>query len=574
MQNEKPSTGPTGNRFDRPDSLFLVPLRLIVGRRALKVRRHILLAVCVSLLGVLAASAASFPTARVTLHINTTSHEFKIPPGFVGLGFETASELPNHYGVSGYFFTPKNAELITLFKNIGVRTIRVGGDTVDTHGRKLCDVPIPTDADIDHLFKFAQAAGVKVIYSLRLLNPKACSIPDLPAVDARMARYIWRHYRANLNSFAIGNEPDVRGYHTYPGHVVDPMISDSVPGIPGSAYPSYLADWRRVAQAILKAVPAAKFSGPDTAVSRRGTYTPNPSTGMSWTEAFARDEMNSEHLAAATQHEYIWGRPGNTTARQEINNMLSLAWDNDTSIGTEPAGNKMKTFTPYPYLYNHNLCPIVRLGIPYRMTEANDCLHGVDGASNGFASALWALDFMHWWAAHHLASVHFHNNPWIPTDTIVPDPNPCPATDCGNYRVTPKGYGMKAFGLGSHGYVEPVKISNQRKVNLTAYAVGDAHNLYVTVINRTHFSTHDATVAKVTIRPRHFKAVGASWILLTDGKPGNAALMTATLGGAPITNHSRWVGTWTPIHAGKHGKVTLTVQPTTAVIVRIQAVDK
>ncbi len=540
----------------------------------MRVRRGISLAICLCCVVVLSASAAPFPTARVTLRINTASREFKIPPGFVGLGFETASELPDHYGVSGYFFTPKNIQLITLFKNIGVKTIRLGGDTVDGHGRRNCDVPIPTDADIHHLFKFAQAAGIKVIYSLRLLNPTACAIPDLPSVDARIAGYILDHYRANLDSFAIGNEPDVRGYHTYASHVVDPLIYETVAGDPGSAYPSYLADWRRVAKAVLTAVPDAKFSGPDTAVSRSGTFTPNPSTGISWTQAFARDEKNSGHLAAATQHEYVWGKPGDTTAQQAINNMLSPAWDNDTSIGTQPAGKGAKTFTPYPYLYNHNLLPIVRLGIPYRMTEANDCLHGVDGASNGFSAALWALDYMHWWAAHHMASVHFHNNPWIPTDTVVPDPNPCPASGCGNYRVTPKGYGMKAFELGSHGYVEPVAISNPRNINLTAYAVGDAHDLYVTIINKTHSSTHDATAAEVTIQPKHFKAAAASWISLTDGQPGNASLMTAALGGAPITNHSRWVGKWKPLHAGKNGNVTLTVQATTAAVVKIRAASQ
>lgn len=62
--------------------------------------------------------------------------------------------------------------------------------------------------------------------------------------------------------------------------------------------------------------------------------------------------------------------------------------------------------------------------VPYRMTEANDCLHGVHSASDGFAEALWALDYMHWWAAHRMAGANFHNNPWIPTDTIVPDPSP------------------------------------------------------------------------------------------------------------------------------------------------------
>jgi hypothetical protein len=42
----------------------------------------------------------------------------------------------------------------------------------------------------------------------------------------------------------------------------------------------------------------------------------------------------------------------------------------------------------------------------------------------GFASTLWALDYMHWWATSKAAGVNSHNKQWIYTDTIVPDPNP------------------------------------------------------------------------------------------------------------------------------------------------------
>ena len=163
------------------------------------------------------------------------------------------------------------------------------------------------------------------------------------------------------------------------------------------------------------------------------------------------------------------------------------------------------------------------------MTEANDCLHGVYGASDGFAAALWALDYMHWWAAHHMAGVNFHNNPWIPTDTIVPDPNPCDSTGCGNYRTTPKGYGMRAFALGSHGYVESIEIANPNKINLTAYAVGTDQDQFVTIINKTHSTTHDVADAEVSIQLKGFRAGSVSTITLSDGEPGNAALMTATL---------------------------------------------
>jgi hypothetical protein len=252
--------------------------------------------------------------------------------------------------------------------------------------------------------------------------------------------------------------------------------------------------------------------------------------------------------------------------------MLSSRWDNDTSIGKQPAyRGGTADFHPYPFVYTHILAPLVSYGMPYRMTEANDCLHGVVGASNGFAAALWALDYMHWWAAHGMAGVNFHNNPWIPTDTIVPNLNPCPPTGCRNYETTPKGYGIRAFELGSHGYVEPVAISNPKDINVTAYAVGSAQDLYVTIINKTHTTAHDASDAKVVIQAPGFNAGGAASMVLTGGDPGNAARMTANLGGASISNNAPWQGTWTPLRLDKNGSVALTVESTTAAIVKIHA---
>lgn len=524
------------------------------------------------------APAQSRPSAPITVTVNTARHIHAIPSDFIGLGFETASELPNHYGVSGYFFTPSNKQLITLFQNIGVKEIRVGGGTVDTSGPRghapggHCGMPPPTTKDIDNLFQFAQAAGIKVLYSVRLLNPTACSDPHLASNDAHAAAYIWSKYRANLDYFAIGNEPDVRTFHSYPGHLLDPKIYEAVPGVAGSAYPSYLTAWRHVANAILKSVPQARFAGPDTAVSGTSSYTPNPATGMSWTQKFIEDEKPAGIVLEATQHHYVWGRPGNTSARVAIDDMLSPAWDNNTSRGTQPARNgKTAHFNPYPFVYEHILAPVAARGVPYRMTEANDCLHGVEGASNGYAAALWALDYMHWWAAHGMAGVNFHNNPWIPTDTIIPRPNPCPPSGCGDYTISPKGYGMKAFDLGGHGYAEPVTVSNRDRVNLTAYAIGAARDSYITIINKTHNSTNDSTDAVVTIRTKGFGAASAASVLLTDGDPGNARMMTAAIGGAAIPNDGRWLGKWTPLSPDIDGEIKVRVPATTAVVVHIHA---
>lgn len=517
-----------------------------------------------------------FGQVPIKVTIDTSKHEYAIPADFVGLGFETKSVVLNTYGVRGNFFSPSNTQLITLFRNIGIKNIRVGGGTVDGSGAKAnCVTPVPGYQDIDSLFEFARAAGIKVIYSVRLENFASCPNRNLAEEDAKIAQYIWNKYRANLDSFSIGNEPDVREYHSTTERTLDPAIYETKQGVSGSAYPSYLTDWQHFASVIHEAVPEARFSGPDTAVSSTSSFTPNPTNGVSWTQQFARDLKDSGLLAVTLQHHYVWGVPGNTTAREAIDDMLSSAWDDDTSVGKQPANDGgTAEFHPYPFVYTHVLAALVSYGVPYRMTEANDCLHGVSGASDGFAAALWALDYMHWWAEHHMAGVNFHNNPWIPTDTIVPDPNPCTAAGCGNYRATAKALGMKAFSLGSHGDVEPIKVDNPKHINLTAYAVGTANDLYVTIINKTHTSTHDATDARVIIKAPGFDEASVDAMVLTDGQPGNAALMAGTLGGSTITGNAPWGGKWTPIGRVHAGKVKVIVQSTTAQVVRIRSAKK
>ena len=109
--------------------------------------------------------------------------------------------------------------------------------------------------------------------------------------------------------------------------------------------------------------------------------------------------------------------------------MLSPEWVNGTAIGTQP---RRTTYTPHPWLYANNLAPVAAAGLRYRLTESNDYLVGVPGASDAFASALWALDHLHWWAAHGAAGVNFHNKQWLYTATIVPDPGRSGCGLCGH----------------------------------------------------------------------------------------------------------------------------------------------
>jgi hypothetical protein len=266
-------------------------------------------------------------------------------------------------------------------------------------------------------------------------------------------------------------------------------------------------------------------------------------------------------MAEITQHHYVGAQPNETTAQQAIANMLSPQWVNDLTPGAQPAGT---TYTPYPWLYTHILGPVREAGLGCRLTESNDYLLGIPGASDAFASALWALDYLHWWAAHGAAGVNFHNKQWLPTCVIMQG-----SAESGEpYVVTPKGYGVKAFNLGSAGTVKPIQLGNPAGMNLTVYCVGGADGDYVTIINKTQGA--EAADAAVTILPYGPGVQGVEIMTLAGAEPGDATSVSATLGGASITGDGPWQGTWSTLPTDPQTGIELTVSATTAAILRIQ----
>lgn len=477
---------------------------------------------------VLLVCQITFAQTPVSVRVGDKPIYPTIPPDFAGLSFEITNVSPDKHGK--YFFSPDHTELVKLFRTIGIKNLRVGAGTVD-----LPQVRIPQPPDIDQLFAFAKAADVRVIYNFRLLNGNIQQ-------NAEQAKYIQEHYADQLECFQIGNEPDWHSFHTTPIHLRDPRIFETTPGSPGTAYPSYLKDWRNFAAAIIAAAPEAKFTGPDT-----GSDYPLPNTiytdyhNQSWTTAFARDEKSSGHLVYVTQHDYPGQSATGVSIADGAAKMLSRDWPEKL----------------YPALFNHALAPVQKMGLTYRMTEANDHTGGVDGASNAFASALWTLDYLHWHAAHGAAGVNFHNKAWIFTDTVYLDKT-------GQLKFNPKAYALLAFAQANHGAPLPVALDTNG-VNLTAYAIRGEHELFVTLINKEFGPT--ARAASVTIHAKATPGPVAGLIL----KSQNADVLARTgitLGDAPITIDS-WNGKWKELAECKDGTATLTVPPASAIVLKV-----
>jgi hypothetical protein len=430
---------------------------------------------------------------------------------FLGLSFETARILPNPDGT--HYFSAQNNHLVELFRTLGVKSLRVGGNTADRS-----TVAIPSHADIDNLFAFARKVGAKVIYTFRLREGK-------PLQAAETAKYIMERYGVDLKCFAIGNEPNVFA----------------------TEYPKYRDEWKKYAELITAQVyaPKAKFCGPNA--------TPGKSK---WSGDFAADFAGSGYIEFIGQHAYPGGSGRNVkdhAAAREA--MLSKRW-------IDSYADFSKTFVP----------AVQAKGLTYRIEETNNFFHGgAEGVSDSFAAALWGLDFLYWWAFQGAAGLNFHTGDSVAAGDAN---NRCYyavfTTSPKGYSVHPLGFAMKAFDLGSHGRMVPASVvSNPRGMNLSAYGVlSDNGDLYVTLINKETSAVDGVTRVLLQGIDSFFNP---EIVVLSAPGGESAEAAGATLGGARIGEDAAWEGTWKALPSESGNKqIVVELPAATAAVVRMR----
>jgi hypothetical protein len=446
-------------------------------------------------LALLLATALSAGAEPIVVTVDPASPGAEISPDFAGLSYESSSLLPDSDG--RYFFSPANRPLIRLFHTLGIKSLRIGGNTADRRS-----VAVPIKADIDSLFAFARDADVKVLYTLRLnegetkaITPgpskagsKETFFPYDPIADDVTAEYIQDRYGANLSCFIIGNEPD----HYCPN------------------FPAYKADWERIANTISATVPNARFCGPSTTAAR-----------VSWAGDFATQVGREPRIAFVSQHNYAAGS-GRTTnipaARQRL-----------LSPNIEHA---------YEKFYDAFVPSVLKAGQHYRLEECNSLSNGgARDVSDALASALWGVDYMFWWASHGASGLNFHTDPHSMRYSAF-------LMDRKGYDVHPLGYALKAFDIAGHGHLVSA-ILNSNTNNVRAYAVlGNDGALYVTLVNREYGST--ARPLDISLNAGT-QVTHAQIMLLTAPNDNIRATRGLTLGGESIKDDGAWQGTWSPL---------------------------
>ena len=530
-----------------------IALRYFSNRK----RAVFVLVVCLG--GLHGGTAFAYPTNNITLTFNcaTTNLGPLIPDNFIGLSLSRT--FINGANGSAQVFNPtwKPGASTTTWRQftnilgeIGIHHWR----TINGYSGQYAD---PTPAQDNQFFATLKASGVSnVIYGLHGF----CESDSSDNIAAATNILLNSTNAPMLESFALDNEPNFNIFQQCP--------------TTKWTEPQYEAQWNMVftqtEQGIAAAgLPWAPFSGPEDGSvlpANPGTNTPN-----SWVLRFANNEVSKPFYVMATQHNYDDSAaptspdaigmamtnlsPGRVASWNNVYTDIlggAITWPNDSH------GNKLR----------------------FRITEASAFDNGggtaaPNGNTNGqtFSTALWELDFCHWWAQRGCAGVNPFNRP---VDYSAPIQL---SYTTGNWTAMPYAYGLKAFNMGGHGFPftnTPAFFSDPDNINVTAYGVlsPDSSHLYVTVVNKT-WDVAGAHAANVTIpMPGNFPSLtNAQYLLLSctsAGQDGNATnVQTAYLGGAAITNSGQWNGTWMPLTLS-NGQINLVVQPATAVVIDLQ----
>jgi hypothetical protein len=469
-----------------------------------RIRNFLLSFACVSAL--LASGLVEAQTQPVTVTVTPDSSGSPISSDFLGLSYESSMLLSTN---DGYYFDPNDEALLAVFKTLGIKSLRVGANAVDDPR-----VAVPQKQDINMLFNFARAAGVKVIYSFRLKDGD-------PANSARLASYIQDNYADTLDSFSIGNEPS---FYL-------------------KTFPDFFAVWKPHYDAILNAVPNAMFDGPS--VASANIY------AVQLADAIAKDG----HLAMASDHYYFLG--------------------SGRAAEKDPAGSRARFLddnlhADYEKDYAKVGAVLAAKGVPYRIDELNSCYNGgAKDSSDTYASTLWALDCIHWWAAHHILGMNFHTGEAVGRDggfgaanyaAFVHEP------DGNGFAMRPQAYAYLAFTQGAHGWSLPVKTDTAPGFNFDAYAYRDTDgSYYVTLINKSYGDT--AKPAAVSFQLGQSVIAGA-WkrMDLVQTQSDVAAKTGVTLGGTDISPNGVWNGAWKKVKHGKSSSLTIEIAPASAAI--------
>lgn len=469
-------------------------------------------------------------SAPIAVSVETSSPGFTISPRMMGLSYETSLLCADSAGHR--YFTPDDQALVNLFKTIGIKSLRIGGSSLDA-----LRLPVPTESDIESLFEFAKKADVKVLYSVRLADSKEYPLALNIQQATMAAKLIHEKYREQLDLFAMGNEPWY-------------FLRD---------HDAYVAKWKIFRDTIVSVCPEARFCAADEG--------PSPDLIRKMANAYGGEDGR---LVTISQHTYPFGSSyqGPVTAENR---------DSIQPFDAAEARARMlsaEVYGIYEKIYRDIVDAIDESPLPFRFTECNSySSSGLKGASDSYASALWAVDYMHWWAKHGVDGMNFHTGNRTGGELNFVCRYAAFRTGKNGYDVYPLSYGMKLFDLGAQGKTLPTAVDAETNPHIAAYATTpDGKTVLVTLINKSFGP--DAKTQTIKIRPdRPLAEADLQTIALTArNNDVSGSVGDVMLGGEPIKEDGTWNGQWDrlPASAVENNEITIKMTPATAIVVKFQ----
>lgn len=403
----------------------------------------------------------------------------------------------------------------TMLQTIGVKSIRVGGN-----GSELTSFPYPTSLDATHVNDFVNLIGANLIWTLPVGT--RYNVSTYTAFAQGLINNQLGKNQKFQTVFEIGNEPDGIG------------VSSSTYQTRFVAYLNSLKSAINNSVLLGGASPAGSQSYDNDLIANSNV------TG------------SRANIGFILMHNYPEG--GSTSypnASAAIDKMLS-------------SGN----ISAYRNFYNGWAANAINAGFKPRLEETNSMFGGgFAGASNTFAAALWALDYLGFYSTTNLAGLNFHEGRTSGPNGGAYNPID-PVGIQTSYTLRGVGYALLAFKQFGPGRSVPVSLSNPNNVNVTAYAVLHPDNSESTaLINKTHSSSTASSIdTNVTIAPGNsYTHVCVMYLIAPNSDP--TTLTGITLGGQGVAPDGTWSGGYTSCSSVANGSYTLSLPHTSAAIV-------
>jgi hypothetical protein len=381
-----------------------------------------------------------YPAGSITqipMTISNTITGGKVGDGFAGLAYPKELML-------GTLFTGWDQSLVKVFKLLGTSLLRVGGSTTDTciwtpngpGGQSGKVAP----ADVENLAAFLNATGWKCIYGINLAG--AATGATNTKLAAEEAAFVSKTLGSSLQSFELGNEPDLYGN---PGN---PFANDDW------SLSKFLTLWEEYRSAVVKAAPGVALSGPACAG--------NPTT---WVVPFAQ-AVGNQKIDMLTDHYYVAAATASDATVEELLN-VGLHHDVLRELAALKGGAD-------------------QIGVPFRMNECGDFFSSnpnppEPNIEGSYAAALWCLDYMSMCAQGGAQGVNFESGG--PSASYVPIINESDYVS----GIAPLFYGIKLFTMAGTGTCITSDIS-AGSMNVTGYALHRTQGGFSVIILNKNYS--------------------------------------------------------------------------------------